>query len=267
MEPVLLKSLRLLRDAQEPMIREHIIEQLGEHPLHVEKALEELVERNILAQTSDYYYYLETLDNEELLQRLQTVYERVEKKNQSDMIVAAILSTATDNGWTLRLNTLREAMEEEGFESRDLDASVHDGIEEGLIGKMTVAHAQKQEVLLPIPPFIPVYYMAYVQRVSREEYEELKRNWIESNLFVQEEEYLVGDYPPYTSRQAIDSLSKEICHVRDRVWQEAVRFRQDAIGIWQRYQAIQLPWPLPNSDLAFIGYITGHISINDNWRC
>ena len=160
MEPVLLKSLKLLRNTQESLTGKDIAEKTEEDRVYVDKALGKLTERKVITKNGEFYRYQKTLINEEFLKRMLAVYDKISQKQICDRVTVGLLSTATQYKYLLSQNTLLRVMEEEGFDSKDINNFLEEEIKTGRIGKLKVAIISKKEGLPPVPPALSFYHIS-----------------------------------------------------------------------------------------------------------
>ena len=92
MEPVLMRSLRLLRDTQVCLTGKDVAEEINENLVWVETALEQLRSRNVITKLGDFYSYQRTPINEEFCQKVLAVYDRIAKKAERESLIVGILS-------------------------------------------------------------------------------------------------------------------------------------------------------------------------------
>jgi len=249
MEPVLPKSLRLLRAAQNSLTSKEVAEQIQEDLAHVEKVLEELSSRNIVVKTGESYRYEITNNNDEIAEKVLAVYHKVAQRARREQLVVGILSAASDYSWSLRLGTLHKTLEHEGIESEGLDGSLREANEDGSIGWIRIACVSKENVIFPVPPFLPLSYLIYLRRLEPDVYETFREQWFASGLSVWEEDYLIGNYPPHQYYPAMQHIDEELKRMRSRVEQEAHAFRQEALSFFHANMSSLLPsWPLVNPD-------------------
>ncbi|MDY6835874.1 MAG: hypothetical protein SVY53_13855 [Chloroflexota bacterium] len=249
MEPALPKSLRILRATQNPLTVKEIADQIQEDPPHVEKVLEELSSRNIVARSGKSYRYDKNDKNDEMADKVLAVYEKIAQRARREQLVVGILSAASDYNWSLRFGTLCKTLEYEGIESEGLDISLHEANEEGSIGWIRIACVSKEKITFPVPPFLPLSYVIYLRRLEPDVYETFREQWFASGLSIWEEDYLIGNYPPHQYHPAMQNIDKELKRMRARVEQEAHAFRQEALGFFHANRSSLLPsWPLANPD-------------------
>ncbi len=229
LEPTLLKSLKLLRESREPLTSQDITERVSETKGYVEKALEKLIERDIVTKSGEFYSYRNTSTTEKFFEEISLVYDKVIKKFQKESLVIGLLSTAIQHKHLLRLQTLLEIIKGEGFDSKEVATFLEEETKNGRVGRFRIAIGTTDEALLPIPPVLPFYHISYFRQLKPNEYEKLKKEWLASKFFVQEEDYLVANYPDEIANLAREYLNEEASRARDRLREEAFEF-------WYRFR-------------------------------
>ena len=228
LEPALLKSLKLLRETEESLTSKDITEKIREARDYVEKALEKLVERDIVAKGGELYSYRNTLANEKLFEKISLVYGKVIKRPQIESLVVGLLCTTTQHKHSLRLKTLLGVMEEEGFDSKEVNNFLEEETENGRVGRFRIALGTRKEALLPVPPVSPFYYLSHFRQLEPNEYERLKKEWLDSGFFIREEDYLIANFPDEIANRAKEYLNREASRIRDRL-------REETLDFWVRY--------------------------------
>ncbi|MFB0520655.1 MAG: hypothetical protein ACETWD_04405 [Desulfatiglandales bacterium] len=279
MEPSLLKSLKLLRETKEVVSEKELAERIKEDHGYVKKALKKLVERKIITKNGELYRYQQTSGNEEFFKKLQAVYEKAIKRPRIELIVRGLLSDTEQSypyqcyrnrvvllkdGFAIphlfRLKTLLKLLEDEGFDSGEIDSFLKEEIEKGWMGRVEFYLGSKENISSPFPPCIPFYYLwfeegsrirtygrtremelvvvyhgkgistlaAYLSKIkqmSLEELEEYKRQfrerWRSLGWSIQEEEYLVGEYPLEIANPAREYLDREKPEIGKKISDEA----------------------------------------------
>ncbi len=229
LEPVLLKSLKLLRESRGSLASQDITARIGETQDYVEKALAKLVKRDIVTRSGEFYSYRNTSANEKSFAKIASVYDKVIKKSQRESLIVGLLATATQHKNSLRLKTLLELMAEKGFDSKEVSLFLEEETKKGRVGRFKIAIATRVETFLPIPPVLPFYYISHSRFVEPNEYERLKKEWLDSGFLVQEEDYLVANYPAEIATLAEEYLDKETSRIRDRL-------REETFESWYRFR-------------------------------
>ena len=251
-----MRSLRLLRDTQACLTGQDVAEEIKENLVCVETALEQLMSRNIIVKLGDFYSYQRTPINEEFCQKVLAVYDRVTKKAERESLIVGILSATVQHRLALRHKMMQETLQDEGFESEGVDDFLEESIELENIGKIRIAYISREMVILPVPPSIPLYYMSHLQPLEQDEYEKLKRDSIDSGFFIQEEQYLVGNYPPHIAYPARERLNMERGYIRDRLAEQMASFRQEALGFWNTFRPVLPRWSLSHPEWPFFSCMT-----------
>lgn len=275
MEPSLLKSLRLLRESKALLTQKDLVERTNEAEVYVKRALGKLVERRIVAKNGEFYQYRQTSANEEFFKKMQAVYEKAIKRPKIELIVRGLLSDTLGASpyscyrnrvvvlrdglavpHLLRLKTLLKVLEDEGFDSGEINAFLKEEMENGWLGKFEFYLGSKEKTPFLIPPRIPFYhswfgegrsvrgygqtremevvvvyygkttstvsrYLSKLRQMTSKELEEykgkLKERWRGLGWFIHEEEYLVGEYPSELAHPARQYLEKEKPEIRKKL--------------------------------------------------
>ena len=94
-------------------------------------------------------------------------------------------------------------------------------LKEGSVRELKVAIKGKAESFFPFPPTVPWYYTSHLLRMNDDEYERLKERWIDEGFFIQEEDYLIANFPPEMVDSAREYLDKEMAQVRQKIREES----------------------------------------------
>lgn len=217
----LLKCLKLLRDSDCPLTEQQIADSIEEDRVYVGTALEKLGERELVARMGESYSYRTTSVNEEFSRKMLAVYEKIGRKCEMETLVIGVLSAAVREKHLLRENTLLKVLTEEGFAANEIGILLRKQIDEGLIRRLKVALRKKVNEIFPSPPIIPWHYTSRLIRMQEDEYEKVKKRWSDEGFFVQEEDYLMGDFPPAMAGAAADYLYGAMSHVTHKIQDES----------------------------------------------
>ncbi len=216
----MLKCLKLLRDGAQSLREEEIADRIHEDKLYVAKALEKLRQVNVLDKVKEYYSYQKTSANEEFLERMLEVYDRIDKLSEMESLVIGLLSAAAQDKDLLRQNTLLRVLGEEGFDCKEISILLQKQVSEGWVRRLRVAVRKETEESSPVPPAIPWHYTSRIIRMNEEGYEKVTKRWVDEGFFVQEEDYLIGAFPPETAYPATEYLYNEMAYVKQKIKDE-----------------------------------------------
>ncbi|MDP2932359.1 MAG: hypothetical protein Q8O05_07690 [Chloroflexota bacterium] len=251
LEPVLLKSLRILRESGGPLTSREVTEKARETPDYVEKALAKLAERDILTRTGRHYRYNNTPANEKFFERISSVYDKVTGRPERDLAVVGLLAMATQRKYLLRLTTLLEIMSEGGFNAREVELFVDGEVSGGRVGRFRIVLGTRRKILFATPPVLPFHYIAHFPPIDPAEYDRMKKDWIDSGFFVTEEDYLMANYPDEIVNPARECLNREMSHIRDRLKERALAYpRLGASG--KEYPSLR--WPTILRGYSFVAF-------------
>ncbi|MCS7280466.1 MAG: hypothetical protein NZ583_02395 [Desulfobacterota bacterium] len=185
MEPVVIKSLKVLRDSRKPLSLEELSSMTGEDPLWVEKALEKLSERKVVVKEGSLYHYDRTPANEEFSRKFFILCEKAINRPKIEFLVRGILSSGVylAPGGRLRirnvfvggyeyepylfhLGTLRKILEDEGFSSSETDSFIEEEMDSGFVGKVEFYLGSKEEPEFSAPPYIGIFHQ-YVSVIRK----------------------------------------------------------------------------------------------------
>jgi hypothetical protein len=128
------------------------------------------------------------------------------------------------------MNKLLEVIGREGFSREDAIPFLDQEIEKGYIKRVRMIFVAR--IPFTAPPFIPYYNMSDIRNIEPNEYEQLKQQYHNSGLIMNEENYLMGAYPPELSQTAAQYVEKEKRQMRDMLWEEA----------FQQWQGLTYSW-------------------------
>lgn len=267
-EPVLLKSLKLLRDTSESLTEKEIAERIKEEPVYVAKALQKLRQRKVIAKNGELYSYQKTAINEDFSEKMLAVYNKIIKNSKLGLVIIGLLSTVTQSKHLLGQNTLLRVLEEEGFDEERINNFLERELKAERIVKTKIAFISKNKTEVQLPPAIrfrdvfphearPEDYQrlkAYVTVAEKtspmhifarskerltpatnfdygshygaepDEYEKFKKRCLEEDSFIQEEDYLIADFPSNMTASAKEYLEKELAHTRQKIKDEIFEY-------------------------------------------
>ncbi len=228
--PTVVKALKYLRDVSAPSTHNDISRAVREGQAHVHRALTELVARGLIDRHGeDYYRYQATPEADEACRKLFALYDKVSTRPQKELLVRGLLSRPGPR-YLWHMNKLLEVLEREGFTREDAVPFLDQETEKGYIKRVRMIFVAR--IPFTAPPFIPYYYMSDFRNIDSNEYEQLKQQCRNSGLLMNEENYLMGAYPPELSQPATQYVEKEKRQVRDILWEEAFQQWQGLIYSW-----------------------------------
>lgn len=268
-EPVLLKSLKLLRDTSESLTEKEIAERIKEEQVYVAKALQKLRQRKVIAKHGELYSYQKTAINEDFSEKMLAVYNKIIKNSKLGLVIIGLLSTVTQSKHLLGQNTLLRVLEEEGFDEERINNFLAREIKAERIVKTKIAFISKNKTEIQLPPairfrdvfpyeakleedyqrleayatvaerasamhtfvirkewFIPATNFDYGSHYGAEpdEYEKFRKRCLEEDSFIQEEDYLIADFPSHMTASAKEYLEKELAHTRQKIKDEIFEY-------------------------------------------
>lgn len=228
--PTAVKVLKYLRDVSAPSTQNDISRVVREGQAHVRRALTELMARGLIDRRGeDHYHYRATPEADELCQKLFALYDKVSTRPQKELLVRGLLSQPAPR-YLWHMNKLLEVIEREGFSREDAIPFLDQETEKGYIKRVRMIFVAR--IPFTAPPFIPYYNMSDIRNIEPNEYEQLKQQYHNSGLIMNEENYLMGAYPPELSQTAAQYVEKEKRQMRDMLWEEA----------FQQWQGLTYSW-------------------------
>ena len=234
METALLKSLKLLRDTAQSLTERDIADRTKEEQIYVAKALKNLRERKVVVKNGEFYSYQKTQVNEKFSEGILAVYDKISKKSQVESLIIGLLSTATYYRHLLGRSTLLRVLGKEGFDSDQINIFLEQELKQGRIIKLKLAIETEKQNLPPVPPAIPRYNTSQLPQTNKDEYERLKKSWIDKGYSIQEEEYLIANFPPHMADSAREYLDKELPQIKQKVRDESIKWWY-RLGVGWRY--------------------------------
>jgi len=228
--PTAVKVLKYLRDVSALSTHNDISRAVRDGQAHVRWALAELGARGLIDRHGeDYYRYRATPEADEACRKLFDLYDKVSTRPQKELLVRGLLSQPAPR-YLWHINKLLEVLEREGFARDDAVPFLDQETKKGYIKRVRIIFVAR--IPFTAPPFIPYYYMSDFRNIDSNEYEQLKQKCRNSGLLMNEENYLVGAYPPELSQPATQYVEKEKRQVRDILWEEAFQQWQGLIYSW-----------------------------------
>ena len=202
MEPVLLKSLKSLRATSDLLTERDIAQRVKEDQIYVAKALEKLIQRDIVTKNGEFYHYQNTPINEDFYQKILAVYDKVTKKPKIEFICKHLAQgicvsrkassmgmrflmgidedelylshfgflrgITEDKPYLFHLGTLQKILEEEGFDLEEISFLLEKEMKDGWINKVEFYLGSKEQITSPAPIRIASYpfYFGYKGRTQ-----------------------------------------------------------------------------------------------------
>ena len=228
--PAAVKVLKYLRDVSAPSTHNDISRAVREGQAHVHRALTELMVRGLIDRHGeDHYHYRGTPEADELYRKLFALYDKVSTRPQKELLVRGLLSQPSPR-YLWHMNKLLEVLEREGFTREDAVPFLDHETKKGYIKRVRIIFVAG--IPFTTSPFIPYYYMSDFRNIDPNEYEQLKQQCRNLGLLMNEENYLMGTYPPELSQPATQYVEKEKRQMRDMLWEEA----------FQQWQGLTYSW-------------------------
>jgi len=228
--PAAVKVLKYLRDVSAPSTHNDISRAVREGQARVHKALTELVARGLIDRHGeDQYRYRATPEADELCQKLFVLYDKVSTRPQKELLVRGLISQVSPR-YLWHMNKLLGVLEREEFSREDAVPFLDRETKKGYIKRVRMIFVAR--IPFTAPPFIPYYYMSDIRNIDPNEYEQLKKQCRNSDLLMNEENYLMGTYPPELSQSAVQYVEKEKRQMRDMLLEEA----------FQQWQGLTYSW-------------------------
>ena len=228
--PTVVKVLKHLMTAPEPSLYNDITRAVHEGQVLVDRALAELIGRGVVDMCGEAsYHYRATPETDEFCQRLFALYDKVMSRSQKELFVRGLLSQPGPR-YLWRISKLLEVLEREGFAREDAIQFLDQETKKGYIRRVKIIFVAR--ISFMAPPFIPYYYMSDFRNVDNDEYEQLKQQGDRLGFAMDEEDYLMGTYPPELSQPAVQYVEKEKRQIRDMLKEEAFRQWQGLTYSW-----------------------------------
>jgi len=226
--------LKLLRDTAQSLTESEIADRAKEEHIYVAKALQKLTQRKIVVKNGEFYSYRKTLVNERFVEGILAVYDKIGKKSQTEWLIIGLLSIATHYRHLVGRSTLVKVLTKEGFDSEQINNFLEEELKEGRITKIKVAIETAKDKSSYVLPAIPWYHTSHLLRTDEDESERLKKRWIDRGYFIQEEDYLIANFPPQMTDPAKEYLDKEMPQIRQRLRDEILEWWY-RLGVGWRY--------------------------------
>lgn len=263
MEPVLLRSLKHLRQIRKALTVTTLAERLGEDVHLIERALEALLEKGLVKKEGDHYKYLSCKKNEALVRKFSEVYERLAKRPKIDKLVRGLLAPELpfyfrdpflSPYFLFHLPSFVRILKGEGFHKEEISSFLEDEMKRGWMGKFEFYFGSKEAITWPSPMIIHPQHLIngvkfgsfakeremimiyigkrppfiYGKSMAGEEFtrfrEEFLERWKGLGWFVRKEVYVMGQYPRQVARAALEYIEKERKDLREKVFERIERF-------------------------------------------
>lgn len=203
-EPTLVKVLRYLQGNAAPSAYNDIISAVGEGQALVDRALSKLVAEGIVGSGDEGYCYVATRRAEDFCQKLFALYEQLAAQPRLELLARGLLCQASGY-YLLRMDSFLQVLEEEGFAREEISRFLDGEIERGYVKRTRGTLAAR--VSISPPMFVPSYYALRHKEVRKRQ--QLKEGSSQSEPLSQEEDYLVGVYPPEVTQPAIQYMETQ----------------------------------------------------------
>ena len=228
--PTAVKVLKYLMDVSVPSTHSDISRAVHEGQVFVDRALAELMARGLIDRHGeDHYHYRTTSEADELCRKLFALYGKVSTRPQKELLVRGLLSQPGPR-YLWHMNKLLEVLDGEGFAREDAVPFLDKEARKGYLKRVKIIFVARIPFIAP--PFIPYYNISDFRNIDANEYEQLKQQCHSLGLLMNEEDYLMGAYPPELSQPAIQYVEKEKRQIRDMLREEAFRQWQGLTYSW-----------------------------------
>ena len=187
-----------------------------------------------MVKHGEFYSYRKTLVNEKFSEGILAVYDKIGKKSQIELVIIGLLFIATHYRYLVGRSTLVKVLTKEGFDSEQINNFLEEELKEGRITKVKVAIETAKDRHSYVPPAIPWYHTSHLLRTDEDDFERLKRRWIDKGYFVHEEDYLIANFPPQMTDSAKEYMDKEMPQIRQRLRDEILEWWY-RLGVGWRY--------------------------------
>ena len=218
--PTILNLLEYLRNSQAERTGEELSSIINESPKYVNKALERLVAMDMVTKEGGAFLYKATPRSEGLLVQLREVYEAVAKKPEKELLIRGIICHIPPQ-YLFHFDTLVRMLEGEGIGGEEAKEFLGEEMERGYLKKVRIIYMGIDPYPAPlyIPPFY-YYYLCHLGIIDKEKYQQLKEKYKDYEL--QEEDYLICQYPPELANPAKEYIRRERAEIRDRLRQKGL---------------------------------------------
>lgn len=207
--PIPVKVLKYLRDnLGKGITKQEIADRIGAEPEFVERALEKLVEKEIVVKEDQTYAYYATPRTEGFSHKMLTLYEKIRRKPPKELFVRGIIASRVP----LQLGMLLNTLEEEGLKREELLAFIEDEIQKGYIKKVKILYVEVEPFLIPFFRYYPRFRL-----IESDEFARIKEEYRKAGIELHEDIYLIGNYPPELARPAREYLNRERPDIKVRL--------------------------------------------------
>jgi DNA-binding transcriptional regulator YhcF (GntR family) len=216
--PVSVKVLKFIKEKQK-LSRREIIDRIKGSQEYIDKALQELVKRSIITEKEGIYTYVSTQRSKEFSEDFINLYEKFNRERLERLLIKGLLGNTP-----LNLNTFLEILEEEEFSREELNILLAEEEEKGYIKRIKIPEIASPRFPLDVTNnfFTDPFIMFLTSKpIEFTDYEKLKMYFKRWELEVQEEDYLVGLYPPELSDPAREFVKREHEDLRTRLFRFA----------------------------------------------
>ena len=210
--PAIVKILKYLRKSTAPSTYGDIISVVDEGQVYVDRAIKKLTAEGIINNEGQHYFYNATAKAEEFCNKLFSLYDTVTRRPQ------------------MKLNTLLEVLEKEGFAAEEVIRFIEEESSKGYLKRVKLVFIARES--FSPPQFIPPHRLPYLREVSSDEQEQLKEYCNKLDLSLNEVDYVMGSYPAELAEPAIQFLEKDKSYIREKLREDAFRQRRRMRRIW-----------------------------------
>jgi hypothetical protein len=218
--PVIIKVINYLRLSTEKISINEIIAIMQDNPDHVNMALDKLLVIGLVVREGDTYVYNCTDRNNELTNRLLRLYKALSRGPSKESFIRGVLCQVPSQ-YLLHLPPLREIFKAEGIDAQELEDFIQRERAGAYLEVKRILYVKKKI------PFIrmcmPPYYFNYLVEkgvICDEKSQIYQVHSSEGEL--QEEDYLVTQYPQQVEAAAREYLEKERPELADYLFRKGL---------------------------------------------
>jgi hypothetical protein len=223
--PTLVKVLRLFQERPAGGSRDEIISTTQADPQWVDRVLQHLTGRHLVALSNGSYCAEPSLCA--FAADMVRLYDKINRRNQRELLVRGLLSAVRERGYLMNMESLLKLLEEQGFEREETLAFIQEEVSRGHVGKIRVSVGSRRVGILPPLPCLP---LSDLRPTDLGQHDEHKGNWRERGFTVWEGDYLIANYPVDLSTPAMLFLDVEGAELK-------MRLREETLQAWSRFRS------------------------------
>ncbi len=225
--PSIPRILEILLESEEGRDEPNLLQAVGDLR-HATKAVDILLQHGVIARERGRLRICQGSIAKTWVDQIVRFYSDIQRATRKELMVRGILN-ATYYKCLIHSVTFIEMMEHEGFDRQETLRTLEDEVRQGYVQHLKIAYRTRSGVKHKFFSFIPLYYYPHFVVMDASTAEPMRSRLEGAGIVLEQEDYLLGNYPKELAAQAREYIQKEKNHIKDRI-------KGEAFDVWWYYR-------------------------------